>query len=253
MADLKILTFVESQTEACDKACLILKHTHESSQALYAAYEIARSVRSIKKQTEKKGEGKKDIFLMLRGMSTDEEQDLLRAMLVSAASGLDAMTKQLIRDALPKVVQIDKEALAELEKFVSRKLRDEIDEIGISERISFLGRALAAPSTQAQIIEEYINYLTKGSLQSSEELSRVAKAFALPPKEVIIDHIKLRPIFEARNKIIHELDINLNAPRRRRNLRAQITMKNYTETLIEIAQSILRAVDNKLYGATKSY
>jgi hypothetical protein len=41
---------------------------------------------------------------MLRGMSTDEEQDLLRAMLVTAAPGLDAMTKQLIRDALPKVV-----------------------------------------------------------------------------------------------------------------------------------------------------
>ena len=134
----------------------------------------------------------------------------------------------------------------------SRKLRDEIDEIGISERISFLARVLTAPSTQGQIIENYINYLTKGSLQSSDELSRVAKAFALPPKEVIIDHIKLRPIFEARNKIIHELDINLNVPRRRRNLRTQSTMKNYTETLIEVGESILRAVDNELYGATKS-
>jgi hypothetical protein len=251
MADLKKLTFGKIRTRACDKACLILKHAHESSQALYSAYEIARSVRSIKKLSERKGGTEKEI-LMLRGMSTDEEQDLLRAMLVTAASGLDAMTKQLIRDALPKVVQIDKEALAELEKFVSRKLRDEIDEIGISERVSFLARALTAPSTQSQIIEEYINYLTKGSLQSSEELSKIVKAFALTPREVKIDNIQLRPIFEARNKIIHELDINLNATRRKRNLRAQNTMKNYTETLIEMGESILRAVDNKLYGATKS-
>jgi len=94
MTDLKKLTFVETRTEACDKACLILKHTHESSQALYAAYEIARAVRSMKKQSEKKGEGKKEI-LMLRGMSTDEEQDLLRAMVVTAASGLKDLGSDL--------------------------------------------------------------------------------------------------------------------------------------------------------------
>jgi hypothetical protein len=179
-------------------------------------------------------------------MSTDEEQDLLRSMLVIAASGLDAMTKQLIRDALPKVIEIDKEALAELEKFVSRKLRDEIDEIGISERVSFLARVLTAPSTQSQIIEDYIGYLTKGSLQSSDELSRVTKAFGISQKEVIIDHGRLRPIFEARNKVIHELDINFSVSRRRRNLRSEGTMKTYTDTLIELAENILRSVDNKL-------
>jgi len=251
MAGLKKLTFLKCHTKACERACLILKHTHESSQALYAAYEIARAVRSIGKQKGNQREGKKE-FQILRGMSTDEEQDLLRSMLVSAASGLDAMTKQLIRDALPKVIEIDKEALTELEKFVSRKLRDEIDDIGISEKISFLARVLTAPSTQSQIIEDYINYLTKGSLQSSEELLRVAKAFGLSPKEVVIDHAKLRPIFEARNKIIHELDINLNVPRRKRNLRAQSTMKDYTEALIKVGESILRVADNKLYRGTKS-
>jgi hypothetical protein len=251
MAGLKKLTFLKCHTEACERASLILKHTHESSQALYMAYELARAVRSIGKQEGNQSEGKKE-FQILRGMSTDEEQDLLRSMLVSAASGLDAMTKQLIRDALPKIIEIDKEALTELEKFVSRKLRDEIDEVGTSERISFLARALTAPSRQSQIIEDYINYLTKGSLQSSQELSRVAKAFGLSSEEVIIDHAKLRPIFETRNKIIHELDINLNVPRRKRNLRAQSTMKYYTEALIDVGESILRVVDNKLYRATKS-
>lgn len=62
MAELKKLMFVASHTKACDKTCLILKHAHESSQALYAAYEIARTVRSIQKQSEKKGESKREKF-----------------------------------------------------------------------------------------------------------------------------------------------------------------------------------------------
>jgi len=246
LADLKKLTYVKSFTKACEKACLILKHTHESSQALFAAYGLARAIRSISKQKETKGEGKKEIS-MLRGMSTDEEQDLLRSMLVSAASGLDAMTKQLIREALPIIIQIDKEALVELEKFVTRRLKDGTDDI--SERTPFLARVLTAPSTQKQIIEDYIGYLTKGSLQSSDELSRVTKAFGISQKEVSIDHTKLRPIFESRNRIIHELDINFNVKRRRRNLRSEGTMKSYTETLIELAENILKSVDSKLSKA----
>lgn len=246
MSDLKKLTYVKSCTKACEKACLILKHTHESSQALFAAYGLARAIRSIRKQKETKGEDKKEIS-MLRGMSTDEEQDLLRAMLVSAASGLDAMTKQLIREALPIIIQIDKEALAELEKFVSRRLKDGTDDS--LERTPFLARVLTAPSTQKQIIEDYIGYLTKGSLQSSDELSRVTKAFGISQKDVSIDHTKLRPIFESRNRIIHELDINFSVKRRRRNLRSEGIMKSYTETLIELAENILKSVDNKLSKA----
>lgn len=246
MADLKKLTYVKSCTKACEKACLILKHTHESSQALFAAYGLARAIRSIRKQKETKGDDKKEIS-MLRGMSTDEEQDLLRSMLVSAASGLDAMTKQLIREALPIIIQIDKEALVELEKFVSRRLKDGTDDS--LERTPFLARVLTAPSTQKQIIEDYIGYLTKGSLQSSDELSRVTKAFGISQKEVSIDHTKLRPIFESRNRIIHELDINFSVKRRRRNLRSEGIMKSYTETLIELAENILKSVDNKLSKA----
>ena len=248
MAELKKLSFVKCHTKACEKACLILKHTHESSQALFAAYGLARAIRSIRKQKETKGDDKKEIS-MLRGMTTDEEQDLLRAMLVSAASGLDAMTKQLIREALPIIIQIGKEALAELEKFVTRRLRDGTDDS--LERTPFLARVLTAPSTQKQIIEDYIGYLTKGSLQSSDELSRVAKAFGISQKEVNIDHTKLRPIFESRNRIIHELDINFSGKRRRRNLRSEGTMKSYTETLIELAENILKSVDSKL-SKTKS-
>jgi len=60
-------------------------------------------------------------------MTTDEEQDLLRAMLVMAAAGLDSMTKQLIRDALPQVVHRTGAAREGLEKFLARQLTGDVE------------------------------------------------------------------------------------------------------------------------------
>ena len=64
-------------------AALIYEYSVESANALWAAYDLARLNR-----------GKP------RGITTDQEQDILRAMLIAAASGLDASIKQLIRDCL---------------------------------------------------------------------------------------------------------------------------------------------------------
>lgn len=237
--ELKKLRVKATKTDTCSKACLILKHAHESSQALLTAYRLARMVRSFSKGQD----GRIPKFSM-RGMSTDEEQDLLRAMLVTAASGLDAMTKQLVRDALPNLIKTDSAALSGLEKFVRRKIKGEVEE-EISDAGAFLARILVAPSIQKQVIEDYIAYLTKGSLQSSDELSKVVDALALT-RHVKIDHKTLRPIFEIRNKIIHELDINLDADRRNRNIRSEEKMKVYTNSLIDLGQNILIALDKKL-------
>ena len=242
--ELSRLRFTKTDTEICIKACLILKHSHESSQALLAAYRLARFARMLLKDKNRETES-----YNIRGMSTDEEQDLLRSMLVTAASGLDAMTKQLIRDTLPKLIQIDTDALLGLEKFVRKKIKGEIEDESY-EGSTFLARILVATSIQKQLIEDYINYLTKGSLQSSEELVKITEALALPQGEVNIDHRTLKPIFEARNKIIHELDINLDADRRNRNVRSEGKMKNYTNILIGLAERILHAVDQKIKKIT---
>jgi len=239
--ELRKLKLTKTDTEICSKACLILRHTHESSQALFSAYRIARFVRSLQRKKSQQGQELK----LLRGMSTDEEQDLLRAMLVTAASGLDAMIKQLIREALPKLIEIEPEALSGLEKFVRNKIKGEIEE-ELYEGTNFLARILISQSTQKKVIEDYINYLTKGSLQSSQELAKVSTALGLSQLEIKIDHKALKPIFDARNKIIHELDIDLEAHRRNRNVRSESVMKTYTNTLIFLAESLLKAVDNKL-------
>src|SRR5712691_1458226 len=60
----------------CKSAGRILETAHDSAGALLKAFDLARTQRGRS-----------------AGMSTDQEQDLLRAMLVMAAAGLDGMVK----------------------------------------------------------------------------------------------------------------------------------------------------------------
>jgi hypothetical protein len=51
------------------------------------------------------------------------DQDLLRAMLLFSCSGLDAVVKQLIQDALETVLKHDEGAQREFKKFAERRLK----------------------------------------------------------------------------------------------------------------------------------
>ena len=216
----------KQRADCCVNAALILQHAHESADALLKAYDLAR---------QKRGR--------VGGMTTDEEQDLLRAMLVMAAAGLDAMTKQIVRDALPLVLERDKRALNTFEKFLARKLDAASSDSDGLAGSKFLARVLSRPVPQLQIIEEYIGHLTESSLQSTDALFQVAAALGLSPQENGIEPDILRPIFHTRNAIIHELDINLDAPRRNRNVRRQQSMIRDTNRLIAVGQKILSSVD----------
>lgn len=179
-------------------------------------------------------------------MTTDEEQDLLRAMLVYAAAGLDGMVKQLIRDALPAVLDRDERAQEALEKFIARQIRPESGDLDRGVGAKFLARVLSRPSPQRSAIDEYIAHLTGGSLQSSASLYEVVGALGLWPDDVGVDRKLLDPIFEARNKIIHELDINLSSKRRTRNVRSRDVIIGQTDQLLLVGEKILKGVDVKL-------
>ena len=71
-----------------------------------------------------------------KGAATDVEQDLLRAMLVFACSGLDSMIKQLIRDALPAVIDKNEGAEAQFRTFIEKK-------IGLDQKLSMEIMALS--------------------------------------------------------------------------------------------------------------
>ncbi len=177
-------------------------------------------------------------------MSNDDEQDLLRAMLVMAASGLDSMLKRLIRDTLPTLVAVNERVREGLEKFTTRSIRGEADAPDSVGGTKFLARVLASAEPQKQVIEEYIRDLTGGSLQSAAELGRIAAALGLTVTK--IDHGVLKPIFDIRNKIIHELDTNLDGDRRKRNIRGRDAMMKATNRLLEVGEQMLGEVDSVL-------
>jgi len=217
------------KTVQCEKSAVILERTHDSVNALFRAYDLARAQR-----------GKP------RGISTDDEQDLLRAMLVLAAAGLDSMVKQLIRDAMPSLAAADSSVSQRLEGFVAKSLGGEPSTPRAVVGSAFLARVLASSSHGEAVIDLYIDHLTGGSLQSSGELQRTAKALALTRTK--IDQGVLKPIFEIRNKIIHELDIHLEGDRRKRHHRGLEDMKRISKILLELAEAILQEVDDKLSG-----
>jgi len=217
----------EPKAAPCTKAAIILKVSHESADALLKAFELAQTQRGAP-----------------RGMTTDEEQDLLRAMLVMAAAGLDSMLKQLIRDSMSSLVKVNPQVRDGLEKFVARSIRGDADTPEPLSGARFLGRVLTAESQQVQVIEEYIRDLTGVSLQSAPELMRTVQALGLSKTKV--DAGRFKAIFAVRNEIIHELDINLDDERRRRNLRRREQMMKDTNALLEIGEQVLREVDEIL-------
>jgi hypothetical protein len=135
------------------------------------------------------------------------------------------------------------EGKSRVTKFVTRQLRGEGKEVKGRSGNTLLARALTAASPQQLIINDYIDSLTGGSLQSAEELIKVASALGL---KVRIDRGVLTPIFDARNKIFHELDICLDRDRRRRNHRGLQEMVRYTNTLLALAENILTEVNSRL-------
>lgn len=226
------LTHMVPRPEATAKPRLILEHAQASHDAFKKAVEILKKERGGK-----------------RGMTTDEEQDILRASVVFAAAGLDAVAKQLIRDAVPALLDSDPKVLDGLETFVSRRIRGEDEEGEGFTRARFLARLLTAKSSREQVIEEYVRELTGSSLQSAEELYKTASALGLDAAKMNIDRKTLQPIFECRNKIIHELDIDLSGTRRKRNIRSEDQMIEYATTLLDVAARLINGVEERLRQA----
>jgi hypothetical protein len=206
----------------------IYEYSVESANALWSAYDLARLNR-----------GKP------RGMTTDQEQDLLRAMLVASASGLDGALKRLIRDALPDLIKRSTPAYEALETFAQRYVQSGAGEgAGISAKR--MARLLAAHSPQERLIQEYVKELTGDSLQSPDQLFKVCGALGGNAQTLVGDAKALKAVFDARNQIIHELDMNLTSAKRKRRTRSQTTMKEYSEKLLRLCASVISDTDSRL-------
>lgn len=139
----------------------------------------------------------------IRGRLTSSEEDLLRAAIVFAGAGLDATVKQLLRHALPVLLDSGSPQAAEkLETFA-------LSRVGVDADPRHLARYLTAGNPRTALIEDYVFALTGSSLQSSEEMSNAAGALGVNDKALRSDINALRaPFFQARNKVAHELDLS---------------------------------------------
>lgn len=211
------------------KAGSIYEYTYTAASSLLTAFDDAK---------EKRGNP--------RGILTDQEQDILRAALVMSCAGLDAALKQAIRDCLETLLEKDKQVREGFEKFIKKRISGEGDVIELASGAKFLALVLAEREPRKRLIEEYIKELTGESLQSAEEILRTTAALGLEHKALGLDIPRLKDIFGIRNKIIHELDIDLEAPKRKRRVRSQADLLDNSDLLLSVTKAIVEGLDQKL-------
>ena len=174
-------------------------------------------------------------------LDSDTREDLLRAMLIFAGAGLDSMAKQLVRDAMAQVIQLQDGARENLRDFVERRLRRDDPQA-----VRLLAIALTSNQPRAELISELVDELTGGSLQSAEELSRLAAYFDVPTVELIPDFKLLSTIFAVRNQIAHELDADFSQDAGHRRPRERDEMVDYATELFRVAGKLLAAVEARV-------
>lgn len=179
------------------------------------------------------------------GAPTDLQQDLLRAALLFAASGVDAVVKHLLREALPIVLDHHDEAheyfVKQVEQLLIRKQRG-----GEALDAGLMARVLTSASPRSELKETFIRDLTAGSLQSKDELLRSAACFAIKPRDLIDDTHRLDSVFRARNEIAHEMDICVEHSERPRRERAEDMVRQDVILLLDAVTRFYNAVADRL-------
>jgi hypothetical protein len=220
------------------------KPAQPQSNSLQRAYEVAEyGVESANKLlslyeniTQTKGPG----------APTHEEQDLLRAMLVMAAATLDATLKQLFMDAYTNIVQANEDARRKAEEHLHSQVLKRIAEPqGLR-----LAEALLSDEVHTSLAKLIIQDLTRGSLQSLEEVKRVEAYLGVKILTRKDQEEKLKKAFTARNQIIHEMDALFEEKTkpggRKRRQRKKEEMVEYASTLLKVATEALQNVDNAI-------
>ena len=164
-------------------------------------------------------------------------------MLVFAGAGLDSSVKQAAEDCLPVLALHLGETREELEKFSARRLRG-LGEAESANRL--LVKLLMQPSAEDAFIKEFVEDLTSGSLQSTNELHKMCEIFGIASPDMAKQIQALAPVFKARNMIIHEMDMDFSATNRNRRSRRREPMVAWTNNLLEAAERIVDDVDTRI-------
>ena len=162
-------------------------------------------------------------------------------MLVFAGAGLDSMIKQLVRDALSLTLGRSKEAEDNFRTFISKRLarQDTLDP-------GFLSSVLTSRNPRNVLVGTLVTDLTSQSLQSKDQVLRVASYFDIPSAALATDLGLLDRIFRARNEIVHEMDVDFAQTNRNRRPRRKAVMIDHTTEILRLANAFLVEVDRGL-------
>ena len=234
---LKIIPLKNGDFPLLKDSQMVFEYANESVSSFYKIYQIIRS-----------GSG--------AGSTTHNEQDLLRAMLVFACSGLDAVATQLISDCLQGVIELDKQgngAKQEFKKFIERRIKKSSTEIDIKNSsidTGFIAQILISDQPKIELIKSLQKHLSDNSLQSQDQLLKVAGYFAITKNQILKDPEMTENAFKVRNDIIHQMDVNLKEKiqgRKNRKVRGAIDMIKYTINILNIGSNFINSVAEKIY------
>ena len=133
------------------------------------------------------------------------KQNILRAIILFSCSGIDAIVKQLVLETLEPIIERDEGAQEQLKKFTERELKNNTN-------YSLLADLFTARNSRKALIELLKQDLTFNSLQSSEQLFRVASYFNINTDKLLYGTSKsiLNEVFSTRNIIVHQMDLALD-------------------------------------------
>ncbi|MGB3338287.1 MAG: hypothetical protein WBA73_14025 [Devosia sp.] len=208
------------QAGACESAYQILATTHATCESFLTILQQVMKDRNA------------------QGGPNSSEQDLLRATLVFASSGLDAMIKQLVQDALPDVLDANNGENGASENFASYVqttiARDP------AKASDILARSLTAYSSRDTLVGWFQRQLTANSLQSKDQIFQTASYFDIPTELLCKggEQAALGEAFKIRNKIIHEMDVDF-AQNDSRTERTWSSVVDATNLLLTVASRFL--------------
>ena len=220
--------------QSCGEAVSILRSAHGTASYLAEVFDY------LEMQIEAADDARQAEFAA-------QNEELLRAMLIFAGSGLDAMIKQLVQDALADVINLRTGAQQQFRQFVERRLKR-----GDGPDYSFVAGVIADPDPRLRLVGDLVEDLTSRSLQSVDEILRVGSYFDIPSPALIPETDATRNVFSVRNQIIHEMDIDFAHSNKSRRSREYSDMVAHTQELFNVAIRFLKAVDVQLSGGNSA-
>jgi len=230
----------KSRSAELHRACLIWANAQKSAASLVDLSDVVIEVRR-----ELGAE---------RGRHTEQEHDLRRAAVVFAGAGLDAVAKRILADVSRDLIAGELLSNPQEHPFLKRVARalsaslisgPSDDSSGRPDRL-LLARLLMSGDALTEMCQQITDELVGGSFQSVERLRELCNLFGLDARSVVnVRESELRLALQARNEIVHEMDVKLQMRRSRRS-RPRDETRRHVATLLEAGKALLEAADVRL-------